>query len=169
MKKYVLYLLHNYKEIVATIEMLKLQLHSFQGVTDEEAIEALTFEKQTDDRIQTGKISEKTARAGLLYKEYAKRINTETKSEIMQSIAPLENEIKMLETAVEGLTHEECSVIKGLYFAGRPLPQVAGELAISERRVRYVRDTAIKRLSSIYGRFQKLSFGGVVGENQTKQ
>lgn len=168
-KEYILHLLRNYKEIVATINMLKFELEQFQGVTDEEAIEALTYKKQTGDRVQTSGISEKTAHVGLIYKEYAKRINSEGKAEVINSIVPLESEIKILETAVEGLSYQECNVIKELYFTNKSLSRVAGELAMSERSVRYIRDAAINRLNSIYRRYQKISLGGGVGENQIKQ
>ena len=161
--------MRNYKEVVATINMLKFELQHFQGVTDEEAIEALTFKNENVERIQTSGTSEKTARVGLIYKEYAKRINSESKTEVINTIVPLESEIKMLETAVEGLSYQECNVIKELYFTNKSLSQVAGELAMSERSVRYIRDAAIKRLNAIYGRFNKISLGGTTDEKKTKQ
>jgi len=159
-KEYIVYLLRNYKEIVATINMLKLELQNFDGMTNEEAIEALAFRKAVGEPVQSSGIRDKTGRMALVYREYAKRVNHESKAEVTNSLVPLESEIRMLETAVEGLSYQECDVIKELYFRNKSISQVAGEHSTSERSIRYARDVAINRLNSIYGRYQKITFGG---------
>lgn len=164
-KEYIVYLLRNYKEIVATINMLKLELQNFEGMTSEEAIETLAFRKTVGESVKSSGISDKTGRMALVYREYAKRVNHESKAEVTNSLAPLESEIKMLETAVEGLSYQECDIIKELYFKNKSISQVAGEHSTSERSIRYARDAAINRLNSIYGRYQKITFGGTKNEH----
>ncbi|MBS4008080.1 MAG: hypothetical protein KGZ45_06600 [Clostridium sp.] len=164
-KEYIVYLLRNYKEIVATIKMLKLELQNFEGMTNEEAIETLAFRKSVGEPVQTSGVSDKTGRMAMVYREYAKRVNHESKAEVTNSLVPLESEIKMLETAVEGLSYQECDIIKELYFKNKSISQVAGEHSTSERSIRYARDAAINRLNSIYGRYQKITFGGIKNEH----
>ncbi len=160
-KENILSFLKNYRETKATLNMLKLELNGFRGITSAEAIDALTFHHTDSDCVHSSRISNKTASISIHYAEYTKKLNDEARREILVQFTELQQRTSRLETAVNGLPVCECAVITGFYFDHKPVSQLAGELAVAERTIRRYRGTAVDRLVAIYTQYNTLTAGGI--------
>jgi len=167
-KEYIKYLLENYKEMQTMLSMLKLELESFQEMSNEEALESLVYARAVGERVQTSSISNKTASVSIIYKEFAKRINRENRAEIVNSILPLEYELKLLEMAVEGLPVKEKNIIKEIYFVGISAMEVAYKNNITEQWLFKIRRCAISKLASFYEQYPKITKGVNYEKNECK-
>lgn len=61
-------------------------------------------------------------------------------------ITKLENELAMIENAMEALTDEESTIVKGRYFEGLQWWQVAGKVGLAESHCRRIRRAAIEKI-----------------------
>ncbi|MEY8762496.1 MULTISPECIES: hypothetical protein [Clostridium] len=149
-REYVEYLLKNYNEIVKDVEQMKFELKTFKDVESDEVIESLNFSSPNDEKISTSSISDKTCKIALIYDEVVKRINNETKEEIIKMIKATEFEITRLNYCIDRLQTKIKEVIKGVYINKKSLKYIGNELFISENTVNRYRKKGIEEIIAMY-------------------
>lgn len=150
-------MLQNYKESVAALNMLKVELSSSQSITPEEVIEDLMFYKDTGERVRTSSIGDRTAKAAMIYPAVCDHLNSEARTGLADRFIAQQREIQLLETAVAGLPANERIVVSGFYFEQKAITLLAGELSVSARTVRKYREAALSHLVMIYDRYNHLT------------
>ncbi|NSW92782.1 MAG: hypothetical protein HPY74_19440 [Firmicutes bacterium] len=149
-KEYVEYLLKNYNRIKKDIEYLKFELEHLQNITEDETIEALCFKQPVGEKVDTGGISDKTARIALIFRQYMQRMNNNARVEIVKEIRAAEFEIMKLEHYVNGLDRKIRDAIKDLYFNEMTWSKVCDKYAISERTLNRYRKIAVEGLVAVF-------------------
>jgi len=153
-------MLENYREKKSSLNLLKLELERFHGITQDEMIESLNLLKGDGDLVQTSEVSDKTAKIAISYREIAGKLNDAATNEILKDAATLEYDINFLENVVECLSPRNCEIIKDIYFNQLPASDVAHKHNMSERWLSEVRKRSIKKIVSQYEKHQKYTRGG---------
>ncbi|GAB6157876.1 hypothetical protein JCM39194_10760 [Desulfotomaculum varum] len=149
-KEYVEYLLKNYNRIKKDIEYLKFELEHLQNITEDETIEALCFKQPEGEKVDTGGISDKTARIALIFRQYMRRMNNNARVEIVKEIRAAEFEIMRLELCVDRLDRKVRDVIKDLYFNEMTWSKICDKYVISERTLNRYRKIAVDEIVTVF-------------------
>ena len=149
-KEYVEYLLKNYNEILKDIEQLKFEYDTFKDIETDEVIESLNFSSNSEERIQTSSISDKTCKIALIYNEAAKRMNKESREEIYKMIRVTRIEISRLDYCIDRLEPQVKEVIIKMYQQKENISNIVENLSIGERTVCRYKKKGIEDIINMY-------------------
>jgi len=149
-REYVEYLLKNYNEIIKDIEQLEFEYKTFIDINPDDVIESLNFSTPSEERIQTSNISDKTCKIALIYKEASKRMNRESREEIIKMMKATELEIKRLDYSIERLEHQVKEVVKGLFIEKLQWKDICVKYSISEKTLNKYRKKGIDEIIDMF-------------------
>ena len=149
-REYVEYILKNYNEILKDIEQLKFEYETFKDIETDEVIESLNFSSNSQDKIQTSNISDKTCKIALVYNEATKRMNKESKKEIYRMMKTTEIEMMRLNYCIERLEPQVEEVIKEIFIDKLQWKDVCGKNSISEKTLNKYRKKGIEEIISMF-------------------
>ena len=149
-KDKIIHLLKEHSRYLREIAQLRFELEEFQGVTDDEMLEALVYARGSGEGRQSGTASNKTPYIAMNYHDQAEKANAETIDEILRRLAPLEKKTARLDFYLSMLPEQEQTVIKQIFFAGKTLQQVADRMSVSTWAVRRLKASALGKLEEMY-------------------
>lgn len=147
MREYVEYLLKNYHGIKSEIELLRLELSHFKGITPEETIDTMTFSQPESERVQTSGPSDKTSKIAIAYRLAAEKINRGSFREIEEQIRANEFALLRLEYCMNCLERKMKGVIVGVYIERRSWGEICKELFMTEKTLNKYRNKAIEEIA----------------------
>ena len=143
-REYVEYLLKNYNEILKDIEQLKFEYKTFIDIEPNEVIESLNFSSNSEERIQTSSISDKTCKIALIYGEATKRMNKESREEILKMMKATEIEMERLDYCIERLEPQVKEVIRKIFMESLQWKDICSKNSISEKTLNKYREKGIE-------------------------
>ena len=143
-REYVEYLLKNYNEILKDIEQLKFEYKTFIDIEPNEVIESLNFSSNSEERIQTSSISDKTCKIALIYGEATKRMNKESREEILKMMKATEIEMERLDYCIERLEPQVKEVIRKIFMESLQWKDICSKNSISEKTLNKYRKKGIE-------------------------
>lgn len=149
-REYVEYLLKNYNEIIKDIKQLEFEYKTFIDINPDDVIESLNFSTPSEERIQTSNISDKTCKIALIYKEASKRMNRESREEIIKMMKATELEIKRLDYCIERLEIQVKEVVKGLFIEKLQWKDICVKYSISEKTLNKYRKKGIDEIIDMF-------------------
>ena len=105
-------IIKDYPGMVMERDCLRHQLANFQGVTEEEIIDAMTFSSPEGERVQTSSITDKTASIAISFRDRVHRINRDWIDHLTVKLLFLEEEIDFFLSAIRAIRSEERRVGK---------------------------------------------------------
>lgn len=148
---YVVHLLETYRSIQQRIAVLRYELSHPSNILPDEMLGALAYPKQGSGiRSSAGHISDKTFYIAMNYHEKAEALNRENAASFSVQLVKLEQKAARLEHCVSQLPAAQAAVIRGIYFHGHSLKELAAELHISERTVQRYRNSGVLALVEMY-------------------
>lgn len=150
MKKYVLDLLANYKSMKQEIEALEYELNNLGTESEDETIEAMTFSSPNGERIDSGKISNKTPEIALTYAQRHEELKENTIQEIIGRLRWLRATTDRLDFYIEKLEAHQASILRDYYFEGYTWRELQDLRGITDKTLMKHRDDAIKILIMKY-------------------
>jgi hypothetical protein len=155
-KDYLEYLLKNYLKLKKDLEFLKYKRSCFEGITEEESIDVLTFSQPDGERVSTSNISYKTAKVALIYKKHMLTINRQGLQSIEYDIATLEYELNWLEYAIQRLDKAYLEVIKDLFMTGLTWDDICFKHRICRQTLGKYRRRALKEMIELFDKNGKV-------------
>ena len=149
-REYVEYLLKNYHKLRQDIEQLKFELNCLQELQPEEVIEAMNFTTPQGDKVDPGRVSDKTPNIALVYREVTERINWTTRREFEKMITANEYELMKLEYCIDRLGGKISEVIKDIYLHRMNWADVCKKHYISEKTLSNYRRQAVGKLVEMF-------------------
>lgn len=149
-KEYVECLLRNYNEILKDIEQLKFEYEAYKDIETFEVIESLNFSSNSEERIQTSNISDKTCKIALIYNEAAKRMNKESREEIYKMMKATELEMARLNYCIERLEPQVKEVIKYIFIEKLQWKDISEKCSISEKTLNKYRKKGIDEIVDMF-------------------
>ena len=149
-REYVEYLLKNYNEILKDIEQLKFEYETYKNIESEEVIEILNFSSNSDERIQTSNISDKTSKIALIYNEATKRMNKESRQEIYKMMKTTEIEIARLNYCIARLEPQIKEVLKEIFIEELQWKDICGRNSISEKTLNRYKKKGIDEIVGMF-------------------
>ena len=149
-REYVEYLLKNYNEILKDIEQLKFEYKTFIEIEPNQVIESLNFSSNSEGRIQTSNISDKTCKIALIYNEATKRMNKESREEIYKMMKATEIEMERLNYCIERLEPQIKSVLKDVFIEKLQWKGICDKCSISEKTLNKYRKKGIEEIIGMF-------------------
>ncbi len=150
MKGYVEKVISDYPQMVREREYLKKQIESFEFLSADELISAMSFSHPDGERVQSSDLSDKTARIALGYWNKLDRINEELIVPMQKRYDALDEEISFLESSIDELLGDMFDAMHKLVVEGLTWEEVALNLYISITKLQKVRRAAIDYLVRTY-------------------
>lgn len=142
--------LNKYQELKKEQTVLKFQLSRFDGVTERDIIESMTFSHAEGDRVQTSGTSDKTGKIAVNYKMIADRENEEWFKYLISRLEYVEAEIEFFEYTVKSLANGIGDIIWDMVVESMSWAEIEGKYHISHATLGRYRKSAIKELDAIY-------------------
>lgn len=140
-----------YKNMKRELSVLEFQLRRFEGVNEEEILEAMCFSHPVgEERIQTSSISDKTAKIALNYKDAAERENDDWYDFLLKRYKSLHEEITFFEHSVLELEGVLSEVIMDLLQRELTWESMMKKYNVSHAMIGKYRKAAIKELDARY-------------------
>ena len=152
MKGYVEKIIHEYPQMVREREHLKEQMESFEFLSADELISALSFSHPDGERVQSSDFSDKTARIALEYQNKMEHLQEELLVPIQKRYGVLDTEISFLESAIHCLPNDLFDIMQRLVIEGRTWDAISEEMFISITKLQKLRKAAIDYLIRMYQR-----------------
>jgi len=149
-QEYVEYLLKNYHELRKDVEQLKFELNYLQELEPEEVIDALNYTSPQGEKVDPGRVSDKTCNIALVYREVTERINRTSKRELEKMITATEYELMKLEYCIDRLEGKISEVIKDIYLQRMSWAEVCKKHYISEKTLNKYRRQAVSKLVEMF-------------------
>lgn len=149
-REYVECLLKNYNEILKDIEQLKFEYETYKDIETEEVIESLNFSSNSEERIQTSSISDKTCKIALIYNEATKRMNKNSREEIYKMMKATEIEMIKLNYCIERLGSQVKDVIKDIFIEELQWKDICSRNSISEKTLNKYRKKGIDAIVDMF-------------------
>ena len=148
--KQILDLLKSYPDLARKVSILRYELQHLPSLSPEDMIDTMNFSHQEGTGHNSGAVSNKTMYIALNYREQSRHANHECFDEIAMRLIPLEQEIRRLEHYVSLLNSRMALIIRMHYFEEQPWEVIASKLDLSVRRVQYLKNAAVDKLSEMY-------------------
>jgi DNA-directed RNA polymerase specialized sigma subunit len=150
MKGYVEKMIREYPHMVREREHLKKQIESYEFLSADELICAMSFSHPDGERVQSSDLSDKIARIALGYREKLDRINDELLVPMQKRYDALDEEISFFENMIDALPENMQEVMQELVLEGVSWEEAAESLYISTAKLSKVRRAAIDVLVRAY-------------------
>lgn len=149
-REYVECLLKNYNEILKDIEQLKYEYEAYKDIEADEVIESFNFSSNSEERIQTSSVSDKTCKIALIYNEATKRMNKESREEIYIMMKATEIEMARLNYCIERLEPMAKEVLKDIFIEKLQWKEISLKCAISQKTLNKYRKKGIDGIVSMF-------------------
>ena len=163
-KEYVEYLLKNYLKLKKDLEFLKYELNYFKGMTEEEAIDGLTFKKGEGEAIKSSSISDKTGKTALIFREYMKKIDAQTIESLKLDVYALEYELNWIEYCIERINEKYGNVLRDLYMTDKTWEDVCWEYQVCSQTLGNYRRRGLGEIIWLFEKYKRgvnaLKIGG---------
>ncbi len=149
-RNYVEYLLKNYHQLKREVEMLTPLLKTPMYETFDDTIEGMLFKTTHGEKVQSSKVSDKTAHLALTYREENERITLKMQQDLEKVIKGNELELLKLEKAMATLSSHHRRVIEGIYVKRQSRRLLCSQLFISENTLNRYRKKGVEQLVRVF-------------------
>lgn len=146
----------NYRQLKQELMVMEFQLQNFKGLSEDDAIECLTFAAPaTDERVQTSNISNKTGRIAEIYRDYMQRENAEYYNFLFGKYRALKEELDFFDASIKGLPGQEGDIVRDLIAGEMTWDEIATLYHISRTTIARTRRSAVQKISEIFAQREK--------------
>lgn len=143
-------IMREYPQMQMQLKALSFDLNHFKGIGEDEMIGSMVCSHSKGERVQTSRVSDKTARVAVAFREEMERVNDEWYDYLFQSHMMLKEEIDYFEYAVSSLSGYLSGLIADMVMTEMTWDELAGKYNISRAMVGKCRKKAIKELEIMY-------------------
>lgn len=116
----------------------------------DETIEGMVFKTCQEEKVQSSRVSDKTASIALGYREENEKINLKQQRDLERIIKGNEMELLKIEKAIETLSSNERKVIEGIYLKTQSRRLLCSQLFISENTLNRYRKKGVEQLVRVF-------------------
>lgn len=137
-----------YDEIKKELKLLDFQLSRFEGITEEDVIDTMTFSHPDGDKVVTSGTTDKTFSIASKYKRIMERENDEWYEFLIRRRIHLSEEIEFFEQSIEAVSHND--IARAIFVQKMSWTEVESLFSLSHAAVGKYRKQALKELEEIY-------------------
>jgi len=130
--------------------LLEYQLSRFQGLTEEDVIESVTFSRPQGDKVMTSNKSDKTGKLAVNYRKIQEQHNDEWYDSLLERYRYLSEEFEFFDYALGQLSDYLPGLIRDLVVEKVSWEALESKYNISHRMVGKARQKAIKEMNDLY-------------------
>lgn len=151
--KDIITMLSAYSEIRREVMQLEFELQYLpQEFSVNEVIEAMTFCGSQSERVQKGKISDKTSEIAVSYSECVVNMNLRLRGELEDDLARAKLAIERMEYYINLLDKQVSDIIRALYIDGLTFAATCEKLCVSLGTAQKLRKKGVEMLVEMYNR-----------------
>ncbi len=140
----------NYHTLLKEHSLLEYQLSRFQGLTETDVIESVTFSRPDGDKVMTSNKSDKTGKLAVGYRTIQERQNDEWYDSLLERYRYLCEEFEFFDYAVGQLSDYLPGLIRDLVVEKVSWDSLENKYNISHRMIGKAREKAIKEMNVLY-------------------
>ncbi|HEM5225197.1 TPA: hypothetical protein U1355_000831 [Streptococcus suis] len=141
----------NYEMMQKEVRLLRHQLETFVGITEEEMIDTMVFGGQRDEpRVSMTKRHDRTETIALSFREKTAAANRELYQFLSDRYLKLIQDLAFFETAIKQLPEELSTFVVDLVIEGESWDNLMVKYHISRSSITRWKKRAIKELDAIY-------------------
>ena len=145
-----------YRDMKEELSMVTFQLAHFQGIDEDDLIEAMSFSHPDDaDRVQTSNTSDKTAKIALCVGDIIDRENDEWYEYLKRRYRELDDEVSFFEHCIKRLGDKKYNVVMDILDGELTYDQIAQVNGIGRTTVANYRRDAISEMNKQYDMKEK--------------
>lgn len=153
----------NYPKMKQELLVLEFKLRDFKGISREEVIESMNYSRPQDERVQDSRISDKTGKIAIHYRQVADRLDEDYFEGLVQRYQYLKEELDFFEFLVAGLGGRLPEFVRDNVMAQMNWTDLMEKYSISYSTVGRYRKKAEKELDSLYEFRDKLDTEYMLG------
>lgn len=153
---YVLNLLKNYNSMKRELESLQFERLRLEQMQVEETIEAMTFSSSQEERVDSGKVSDKTPTIALNYAQQHRQTKEQLLAEVDARLRWLGNTLQRLDFYIDQLEAHQASVLRAYYFEGYTWRELQDLRGVTDKTLMKYRDDAVKSLGAKYNNLRHI-------------
>jgi Trp operon repressor len=144
-------MMKEYKNLKMELQVTEMQLGRFQGITESDVISMMTFSHpDSEDRVQTSSLSDKTAKTAMNYRKVMERENDEWYRFLLNRKRKLTEEITFFEDSLRSIDEEMAEVVLDLIRGEMSWDEIQSKHNISRMQITRYKRKAIEKLNIIY-------------------
>lgn len=151
MQQYVMDLLKNYSQMKQEIEALRYELSRVEAFSADEMIEAMTYSTPTDERVDSGRVPNKTPDIALTYAQNLADQKIQMTQQINIRLHWLCETVERLDFYIDKLEAHQASILRDYYFEGYTWRELQDLRGVTYKTLIKYRDHAVKALAIKYG------------------
>lgn len=133
------------------LQITSFQLRRFEGVSEKDIILSMQLGRHDDcERVQTGTLSDKTAKVAMNYKNIMERENDEWFYYLFHRYEYLKEEIDFLEESISALPGVLPDVIMDLLDGELTWENIAGKYHVTTAMIAKYKKKALKELDTVF-------------------
>ena len=148
-------MMKEYHNLKNRMIIIKSEIQNFTGISDEDMIEVLNFIHPNEEIIKASRISDKTSKIAISYRENIADRNTEWLNHLIAEYFEINGEIVFFETALSLLSGCLPQFMRKLVIEKRTGTGLESDFSISRTTVGKYRKKAIRELNRIYADREK--------------
>lgn len=136
-----------YHEAKQSLGILKFQIASFTGESDDQVIESLNYAVPEGERVSTSTIADKSARIALIYRDVANEQSQELLREMARRYYVQKNDIELFEYCITLLEPRLSKIITDIVINKMTWQNAAEKYYVSTRMIGEYRLKAIRQIT----------------------
>lgn len=141
-------IIKQYDEMKKELKLLDFQLSRFEGITEEDVIDTMTFSHPEGDKVMTSGTTDKTFSIATKYKNIVEKENDEWYEFLIRRRIHLSEEVDFFEQCIDSVSHSD--IVKAIFIQKMSWTEVERLFSLSHAAVGKYRKQALKELEEIY-------------------
>lgn len=141
-------IIKRYEDLKNELNILEIQISSFEGISENDVIEMMTFSQTQDERVITSGTTDKTSKIAASYSKRTSQENDEMYNFLLKRHIEIKNEIDFFESAISRMKYKE--VAEALFIQRLTWPEVESLFNISHATIGRHRREIVKELEKAY-------------------
>lgn len=139
-----------YQKMKQECIVLEFQMQRFEGVPHNDVIESMTYSNPQDERVQTSRLSDKTGRTAIRYRQVKERLDDDWFDSLLERYQYLQEELDFFEYAVTQLSGRLPEFVCDLVMDRMAWDELMIKYRVSHSMIGKYRKKAEKELNALY-------------------
>ena len=137
-----------YDEMKKEIKLLDFQLSRFEGISEKDIIDTMTFSHPDGEKVMASTSTDKIFNIGTKYKKITERKNDEWYEFLIRRRINLSEETEFFEQSIEMMEHHD--IAKAMFIEKLSWAEMESLFSLSHAAIGKYRKQALKELEDIY-------------------
>ena len=148
-------ILRHYRDLNNRKKIMEQSILSLMRLSNEDYIESMMFSSFTNERVQSNRLSDRTAQVAFTYQEAKRKEVLDNIRNITEELRNLQQILCRFQNALDGLDKRQRAIVEAYYLNAKTMQQISDEYGLCIRTARALRQKAIDKMALTYDWYEK--------------